>query len=111
MTDDPTQTDLSKKEMLWLMWLKNSDVMVALGVAQWTDSICHQDLISPLLDLLSWLSFKLASVSTTCSFYSQKRAEATPDQTVSDSGPTWESQVVFPKKSQQKPYFFLIDFD
>lgn len=66
--------------MLWLMWLKNSDVMLALGVAQWRGSICHQDLLSPLLCLLSWLSFKLTSILTTCFFYSQKRAEATPHQ-------------------------------
>lgn len=55
----------------------------------------------------SWLKFQPHAPL----YYSQKRAEATPDQTVSDSGPTWESQIVFPKKSQQKPYFFLIDFD
>lgn len=53
---------------LWLMWLKSSAVMLALGVAQCRSSLCHQDLVSPLFYLSSQLSARLASISITCSY-------------------------------------------
>lgn len=83
--------------------------MLALEVAQYRGSICRQDLVSPLPCLLSWLSSRLASISTTCSFDSQKRAEATHDHAFSQIQVSpQKARFGFPKVSAIAFLFFSL---
>lgn len=81
--------------------------MLALGVAQCRGSVCHQDLVSPLLYLLSQLSSRLASVSSTCFFQSLEGWPNSRSYPFSDSSPSWESEILFPKSPTKSLIFFF----
>ena len=77
------------------------------GSVQGLDVSPRQDLVFPLLYLLSQLSSRLASVSITCFFYSHWRADPTPDHTLSQiQVPAERVRFCFPKVLAKALFFF-----